>query len=61
MRSVVIATDYTCIPFWGETKPDVFILPHIDLVKEYAHAGIPESRLLPLGIPVSERFNHAHG
>lgn len=57
VRSVVIATDYTCIPFWEETKPDVFILPHIDLVKEYAHAGIPESRLLPLGIPVSERFN----
>ena len=27
------------------------------LVEEYARAGIPESRLLPLGIPVSERFN----
>ena len=57
VRSVVISTDYTCIPFWEETKPDVFILPHRELEQEYCRAGIPPERLLPLGIPVSEQFN----
>lgn len=56
VRSVAIATDYTCIPFWEETKPDVFILPHRELMQEYAKAGISERHLLPMGIPVSERF-----
>ncbi len=54
--SVVVTTDYTCIPFWEETECDYYILPHADLVEEYIKKGIPADKLLPLGIPVNEAF-----
>lgn len=52
-----IATDYACIPFWEETEPDFFFLPHGDLKGEFASKGIPEEKLLCWGIPVSARYN----
>lgn len=54
--SVVITTDYTCIPFWEETECDYYILPHADLTDEYVKRGLPEEKLLPLGIPVKGAF-----
>lgn len=51
-----IATDYTCIPFTEETEPDFFIIPHEELTEEFAARGIPREKIVPLGIPVSERF-----
>ena len=50
-KVVAIATDYTCIPFWEETNCDYYILPHPDLVEEYAEKGIPREKLIPFGIP----------
>lgn len=55
-KFIAVATDYTCIPFWGETEPDYFIVPHKDLIDEFSDKGIKKQTLLPLGIPVSERF-----
>lgn len=52
---IAVATDYTCIPFWGETEPDYFIVPHQDLVDEFSEKGIKRQTILPLGIPVSDR------
>ena len=52
----VVATDYTCIPFLEETEPDLFFVPHADLVAEFAGRGIPRERMAVTGIPVSERF-----
>ncbi len=53
---VNIATDYTCIPFWEETKPDYFVIPHPDLAEDFSSKGIPSETLLPFGIPVSDKF-----
>lgn len=55
-KVVGIATDYTCIPFWEETNCDYYILPHPDLVEEFAAKGIPREKLLPYGIPVRMSF-----
>ena len=54
---LAVATDYTCIPFWEETDCDRYVIPHPDLVEEFAGKGIPRQKLLPFGIPVSERFS----
>lgn len=54
--TVGIATDYTCIPFWEETCCDYYIIPHENLVNEFAKRGIPREKLVPLGIPVSPKF-----
>ena len=55
-RTIAIATDYTCIPFWEETELDRYILPHKDLIGEFAEKGLPREGLLPYGIPVRECF-----
>lgn len=54
--SYFIATDYTCIPFTEETEMDRFFIPHKDLIPEFVKRGIPKEKLVPLGIPVSDRF-----
>lgn len=56
VKSYAVATDYTCIPFWEETEPDYFFIPHADLKAEFLKAGIPEEKLIVTGIPVSRRF-----
>ncbi len=51
-----VATDYTNIPFWNETTPDYFVIPHESLKKEFIQKGIDEKVLLPIGIPISTSF-----
>ena len=51
-----IATDYTCIPFTEETGADVYFISSDELTAEYMEKGIPEEKLIPVGIPVSKRF-----
>lgn len=51
-----VMTDYTCIPFWEETRCDYYIAPHKDLIPGCVKRGIPREKLLPYGIPVSRRF-----
>lgn len=53
---VCVATDYACIPFWEETKPDYFVIPHRELAEDFYSRRIPEEKLLPFGIPVSDAF-----
>ena len=55
-KTVAIATDYACIPFWEETCPDLFVIPHRDLMEDFLRRGIPEEKLAPLGIPVSRAY-----
>lgn len=55
-KTYAIATDYTCIPFWEETEPDYFFIPHEDLKEEFIQKGIPEEKLIVSGIPVARRF-----
>ncbi|MBC8571111.1 MGDG synthase family glycosyltransferase [Zongyangia hominis] len=57
VKTVAIATDYTCIPFWEETQLDRYILPHRDLLDEFEKKGLPKEKLIPLGIPVRDCFS----
>ena len=56
VHTVAVATDYTCTPFWEETCCDRYVIPHPELAKEYAARGVPEAKLVPLGIPVRAGF-----
>ena len=49
VKTLAIATDYTCIPFWEETECDYYILPHKDLVEEFRKKQMPKEKLYPLG------------
>ncbi len=56
VKTLAIATDYTCIPFWEETECDYYIVPHKDLMGEFLQKQMPQKKLFPLGIPVSKPF-----
>ncbi len=56
IKLINVATDYTNIPFWNETTPDYFVIPHQSLKEEFIKKGIPEKVLLPIGIPISTDF-----
>ena len=51
-----VATDYAYIPFWNETSPDYFVVPHKSLRRDFIKRGINRKILLPFGIPVSTSF-----
>ena len=55
--TVAVATDYTCIPFWEETRCDHYILPHIELLEENLKKGMSAENLHPYGIPVGQAFS----
>lgn len=58
-QTVLIATDYTCIPFMEEAVCDYYVIPAEDLREEFGSRGIPPSKILPFGIPVSKDFSKA--
>ena len=51
-----VQTDYTCIPFWEETELDAYVIPHMDCMQAFVQRGLPREKLIPLGIPVEQRF-----
>ncbi|MFQ9716207.1 MAG: MGDG synthase family glycosyltransferase [Blautia sp.] len=55
-KTILIATDYVCIPFSEETDCDAYIIPSHSLMSEFKNKGIPEKRIYPLGIPVRSAF-----
>lgn len=55
-ETILIATDYTCIPFMEEGDCDYYAIPSPDLKEEFCAQGIPEEKLLPTGIPVRPAF-----
>ena len=57
VKTVAVATDYTCIPFWEETECDCYILPHEDLMEENEARGMDRARMYPYGIPVGMDFS----
>ena len=56
---MLIATDYTCIPFMEETDCDYYVVPSDDLIDRFSAYGIPAERMLPYGIPVIRAANSA--
>ena len=58
--SVGVITDYTCSPFWEETRLDAYVIPAPQLIEEFTSKGISRGKLYPLGIPVSSCFKKSH-
>lgn len=56
IHTYFVGTDYTCIPFTEETEADYYFIAHEELLEEYVKKGIPREKLVPTGIPVSDRF-----
>ena len=55
-KTILVATDYTCLPFEEECACDAYVIPAEDLTKDFAKYGIPEEKIHPLGIPVGRAF-----
>lgn len=53
-----ILTDYTCIPFFAETKLDEYYVPTEPVRRECISKGMDGERIIPYGIPVSPRFQN---
>ena len=54
--TLLIATDYTCVPLEAEAECDAYVIPAADLQEEFIAHGLPADRLHPLGIPVRRAF-----
>ena len=60
IKFMQVATDYVCIPFWEETNPDYFIVPHKELEKDFIGKGINQEKLLPYGIPTAKAYREKY-
>lgn len=56
-KTILIATDYVCIPFTEETDCDAYVIPAKELTDEFKSKGIPVEKIFPLGIPVRSAFS----
>lgn len=54
-----VATDYYCSPMVEELTPDAIFVPHKDSIFTYTNKGISKKKLIPTGIPVSQKFVNA--
>lgn len=54
-----VATDYYCSPMAEEIIPDAIFVPHKDSMFTYTNKGISKKKLIPTGIPVSQKFVNA--
>ena len=55
--SIMVPTDYTCIPFECDVKTTWMTLPYPALAGEFQKAGVAASRLIPTGIPINPVFS----
>lgn len=55
--TIAVATDYTSIPFWGETKCDYYMIPDASLEDAFTRQNIKKEQLIVTGIPVSPVFS----
>ncbi|MCI9071759.1 MAG: glycosyl transferase [Lachnospiraceae bacterium] len=58
IQTYFVGTDYTCIPFTEETEADYYFIAHEELMEEYVKKGVAPEKLVPTGIPVSDRFRN---
>ena len=52
----LVATDYTCSPGAGESKMDVYIIPHPTVADEFIKRGVPRAKIVPIGIPINNAY-----
>lgn len=51
-----VATDYTCSPTVEQSDVDGYFIPSERLIPDFLRAGLPNDRLIPVGIPVRQSF-----
>lgn len=61
VASYAVATDYLCLPFWEECAMDYYIVPHHDVVAEFVRRGIPDRKVISLGLPIARAFREPPG
>lgn len=54
-----VATDYTCIPFFEETRADYYVIAQEELRDECVRRGIPNEKIYSCGIPTGLAFSKA--
>ncbi|MCC8169241.1 MAG: glycosyltransferase [Oscillospiraceae bacterium] len=54
--TIGIVTDFTVHPFWESTLLDYYVIPDMLLSYEMCKKGIPQEKLLPMGIPIRSQF-----
>jgi len=59
VQSAFVATDYSCTPGINGTKLDYYFIPHESLIDDFMYASVPESQIIPTGIPVQSAFSPA--
>ena len=55
-KTIFIATDYVCIPFTEEIDCDYYVTPAKELNHDFIRRGIPEEKLISVGIPTKQAF-----
>ena len=56
VHSFAVATDYACLPFWEECTEERWVVPHADVIPLFVGRGMPEDRVLSLGLPIDRHF-----
>ncbi len=56
VKTVFIATDYTCYPGMEFCDLDYYFVPSRCLAKEFGNSGIPRGRVIASGIPVHKKM-----
>ncbi len=56
LKTVFVATDYTCSPGVATSPLDLYFIPHKDLTEEFISCGVPKKKIVPAGIPVKNIF-----
>ncbi|HBU11895.1 MAG TPA: hypothetical protein DEB31_03975 [Clostridiales bacterium] len=56
IKTVGIVTDYSLHPFWEYTAMDYFVCPNELMIPAMEKRGIPCGKILPIGIPVDEKY-----
>lgn len=54
---IFVATDYTCIPFFEETRADYYVIAQEELREECVKRGIPDELIYSYGIPTGLSFS----
>lgn len=55
--SIMVPTDYTCIPFECDVNTTWMTLPYPALADEFHAEGVADERLIPTGIPINPVFS----
>ena len=55
-KTVGIVTDFTIHPYWEDSELDYYVIASEVLIIQGMKKGFPESKFLPIGIPISPKF-----